>query len=350
VAISRLALHLLSLLSQYSLKKLLPMPIDEGRTMSVASYLTNKLSGPLVTVIVFTVSSSLGGFYLVDSGSNAGADEPSLVTATRVAGSVKTSNDNLKDWTNADAIAKRQKLEQVLQTVRTGYQKINNEVRNYTCTMTKRTRVDGVLDEPQHLIAKVRHLPREQDSQSNDSVNLYLKFTGPASVRGREVLYPSGADNDLMLVRRGGNRLAFLTVELEPTSPIAMRGTLHPITDFGIKRLIERLIECAEKELTSEHCSIKVDEQATFDEKPCTLIEVCNDKKREECDFHLARVFIDHHLQFPVRFEAYDWPSTENGDPNLIEEYTYRDLKFNVELTDDDFDRKNPEYRFSKRD
>lgn len=51
-----------------------------------------------------------------------------------------------------------------------------------------------------------------------------------------------------------------------------------------------------------------------------------------------------------MRFAAYDWPSTENGDPNLIEEYTYRDLKFNVELTDDDFDRKNPEYRFSKRE
>jgi hypothetical protein len=318
--------------------------------MCATSYLVNKLSAPIITGLVFTAGVSPGGLYLTDSASRVSADEPILVNASGVVEIVKTNNDNLKDWSSADAIAKQQNLEEVLRTVRIGYQKINNEVRNYTCTMTKRTRVDGILGEPQHLIAKVRHLPREQDPQSKDAINLYLKFTGPASVRGREVLYPSDNNDDLMLVRRGGNRLAFLTVELEPTSPIAMQGTLHPVTDFGIKRLIERLIECAEKDLTSEHCSIKVDELATFDEKPCTLIEACNERKRKGCAFHLAKVYVDHQLQLPIRFEAYDWPSAENSGPNLIEEYTYRDLKFNVDLTDEDFDRKNPNYRFSKRD
>jgi hypothetical protein len=46
-----------------------------------------------------------------------------------------------------------------------------------------------------------------------------------------------------------------------------------------------------------------------------------------------------------VRYESYDWPRTPGGQPELIEEYTYLNLKFNVGLTDADFDRGNPAYR-----
>ncbi len=34
------------------------------------------------------------------------------------------------------------------------------------------------------------------------------------------------------------------------------------------------------------------------------------------------------------------------GQPQLLEEYTYLNVKLNVGLTDADFDDKNPEYNF----
>lgn len=48
----------------------------------------------------------------------------------------------------------------------------------------------------------------------------------------------------------------------------------------------------------------------------------------------------------PVRYAAYSWPSRPGGGPELIEEYTYLNLKLNPGLTDQDFDYHNPEYNF----
>ena len=36
----------------------------------------------------------------------------------------------------------------------------------------------------------------------------------------------------------------------------------------------------------------------------------------------------------PVRFEAYDWPPADQSVGELLECYSYVDLKFNVGLTD----------------
>ena len=60
----------------------------------------------------------------------------------------------------------------------------------------------------------------------------------------------------------------------------------------------------------------------------------------------MARVFIDDELRLPVRYEAYDWPDKQDGQSELIEEYTYLNMKINVGLTDSDFDIHNPAYRF----
>jgi hypothetical protein len=47
-----------------------------------------------------------------------------------------------------------------------------------------------------------------------------------------------------------------------------------------------------------------------------------------------------------VRYEAYEWSQTPGGEPELAEEYTYRDLETNRRFGDLDFDVQNPEYRF----
>ncbi len=64
--------------------------------------------------------------------------------------------------------------------------------------------------------------------------------------------------------------------------------------------------------------------------------------------FHLARIFVDDELGVPVRYEAYDWPREPGGAPELIEEYTYLDLKLNNGFTEADFDVRNPNYAFKR--
>ena len=78
------------------------------------------------------------------------------------------------------------------------------------------------------------------------------------------------------------------------------------------------------------------------------MIEVIHDQKRAPYEFHRAKVYIDDEYKIPVRFAAYDWP-LPGQKPGLLEEYTYINIKMNVGLTDQDFNTKNPAYKFPKR-
>ena len=49
---------------------------------------------------------------------------------------------------------------------------------------------------------------------------------------------------------------------------------------------------------------------------------------------------------FPRRVEVYELPRDEKHVPQLLEEYTYLDLKLNNGYTDADFDPKNCQYKF----
>ena len=59
---------------------------------------------------------------------------------------------------------------------------------------------------------------------------------------------------------------------------------------------------------------------------------------------------MDDEWKIPVRYAAYTWP--KNGakldlDKDVIEEYTYQNINFNVGLTDADFDVKHKDYKFN---
>ena len=54
----------------------------------------------------------------------------------------------------------------------------------------------------------------------------------------------------------------------------------------------------------------------------------------------------DEHL-IPIRYEAYDWPKEQGGQPILMEEYTYMNVKVNNGFTDADFDPTNAAYKFN---
>ena len=228
-----------------------------------------------------------------------------------------------------------------------------SQVETYTCELFCQERIDGELNRPKTIFAKVRHEKARQPNSADGTdsrISLYLHFNSPDSVKGRELLFCNAAIDDpkqwRIVVRKGGKSLAFLTAELSPTCAMAMQDCRYPITEFGLKRLIERMSEVAKQECMYAECDVQIDPDVGFAGQSCTKIEVRHPERHDHFKFHLACIYIANDLKLPIHFSAYDWPAESGAKPELIESYTYQSLQLNVALSDDDFDRSNPAYGF----
>lgn len=219
---------------------------------------------------------------------------------------------------------------------------IAKTVQDYSCVLIRRERVDGRLMGYRYMDVKIRH-EQIRDGHVVTPFSVYLRFLSPAKLRDREVLYVKGWNDGKLIARKGGPRFSYVTVSLDPLNESAMKGNRYPVTEIGIQNLVERLIEVGEEEIkldpASEPCQVKFYAEAKVCGRVCSSIHVSYPENGEHHRFHLVRIYIDKELYVPIRYEAYDFPEVEGGEPRLLEEYTYRDLKLNIGLTDDDFQR-----------
>jgi hypothetical protein len=168
-------------------------------------------------------------------------------------------------------------------------------------------------------------------------------------VKGQEVIYVDGKNDGNMLAHAGsGVRAMMGTVALKPQSMIAMQGNRYAVTEIGVENLARRLVEVAEHDKQFGECEVNFFPNAKVNGRICTCIQVVHPVPRRNFRFHLARVFIDDEYTIPIRYEAYDWPQETGGQPLLMEEYTYMNVKVNNGFTDADFDTKNTAYKFGK--
>lgn len=209
-------------------------------------------------------------------------------------------------------------------------------VQDYSCTMVKRERVDGTLGGHEYMSVKVRH----------DPFSIYIGFVGPAAVKGREAIYVRNKNDGKLQAHDTGFRKIAGTVSLKPDSYLAMSGNRYPITEMGLKRLTERLIEVGEHDSKFGECEVKAS-SVKINGRDCACLQVVHPvPRRKDFIFHMAKIYVDAELNLPVRYEAYDWPAEEGGPPLLVEEYTYLNLKLNNGFTDQDFDVDNAKYQF----
>lgn len=239
-------------------------------------------------------------------------------------------------------------LDPALDIARNGLQNIRSTVNDYTCTLVKRERIDGKLLDYEYMFVKVRNR-KVADNKVVTPFSVYMYFLKPTDMKGREVMYVEGRNEDKLVAHEGGTAGKYLpTVWINPTGMIAMRNQRYPITDLGIENLVLKLIERGEldKAAGRRDCEVTFHENAKINGRKCTLLQVKNEVATENLDFHMAQIFIDDELNVPIRHVAYDFPA-KPGDPlPVIEEYTYLNLKINVGLTDKDFDHNNEEYSF----
>jgi hypothetical protein len=224
-------------------------------------------------------------------------------------------------------------------------QHMDGEIKDYTCTLVKRERIDGRLSKHAFAFVKLRHQDA-RDGVAATPFSVYMRFSDPSDIRGREVLFVDGRHKGKLIARNGGSNFGYVTVAISPLSELAMVDNHYPVTEMGIRNLVERLLEIGEEELQHDEIEVKYYRGAKINDRVCTAIEVTHPVRRSHFRYHIARIFIDDELQLPIRYASYDWPEKKGGTPRLIEEYTYLDLNFNVGLTDSDFDYKNDEYKF----
>jgi hypothetical protein len=210
-------------------------------------------------------------------------------------------------------------------------------IHDYACTFHKRERVDGKLIRPHVMTMRVRTEP----------YGVYLKFITPDA--GREAIFePAKNSGKIVFHDVGLGRLIAGTMLLDPKGSMAMEENRHPINDAGIGNLIEMLADRWAAELDPSESVVEIHPHAHVADRACTLIETIHPEPAASFFFHKVKVYIDREHGLPIRFEAYDWPKSPGGEAELVEEYTYAELKTDVGLTDLDFDASNPRYAFGR--
>ena len=221
---------------------------------------------------------------------------------------------------------------------------IQKNVIDYRATIVSRERSSGKLGEPKTMEVQVRNR-KLVDTKVKVPFAVYVKFTQPKNVNGREVIWVEGANDGKMIAHEPGFR-NILRIKLKPTSLLAMMGNRYPITEIGIEKLVAKLIQKGERDRQHGECTVEINDRTEVDGIPCTMIRVIHPEKREHFDFHIAEIYVDTKRQVPLQYRAYDWPEEAGADPLMTEEYIYRDLQLNVKLSDDVFDPDNPAYNY----
>lgn len=225
---------------------------------------------------------------------------------------------------------------------------VQGSINDYTAKLVKRERIEETLGEHEYMFIKVRNR-KLNNGQIAVPFSVYVAFLKPATVKGREVVFVENKNEGKFLVHEGGMKRMLGTHTLEPGGWLAMQGQRYPVTEIGIENLVVKLIERGERDKRHGECSVQFLEGAKVSGRTCTVIQVEHAHKVGPYDFHIAQVFLDNEYRIPVRYAAYTWPKVPGQQPEVLEEYTYQDIKFNVGLTDADFDANNAEYGFHKK-
>ncbi len=191
-------------------------------------------------------------------------------------------------------------------------------VTEYTARFLRQEIVGGVLRPREEALLKYQRPGR-----------IYLHWiSGPP--RGREILFVKGRDDDQMLVREPGMLSVLFTIVMAPDHPRVLQESRYPVTDVGIGRLIELVLENARHARASGGLSVLGGNVAGDGE---CRIEVVFPRERSDryCCSRVA-LQVDVGSGLPVGVTIYDWESRS------VAEYGYRDLRVNPGFTASDFD------------
>lgn len=233
-------------------------------------------------------------------------------------------------------------LDEVLELAEVLLQHMQSDVRDYTGVLIKQERIAGKLGESATMQFKIRNpLP-----DAERGIAAYLKFEEPKAAAGREVIWADGQNAGKLIVHEGGMKRLLGRFELDPLGQLAMMGQKYPITEIGLIRLAEKLIEKGQGSPRMAQARVTIRDDVLVGDRKCRMIQLTHEVPSPEVDFHVAQIAVDMERKIPLRYAAYLWPEEPGGELPVEEEYIYLDVELNVGLVDKDFDPDNPAYDF----
>lgn len=228
-------------------------------------------------------------------------------------------------------------LDRVVTFARDEQAYLQRTVRDFTCRVTKRERIDGELQEHRHIDMQVRE-PRDAGARVTQPLSVRLEFLGPSEVEGRRVLFVAGRHDNRLLVRKGGRRFGYVITDVDPESPIVKQESLMPIAEIGFSQLLDRTIRALQQDIAADpqgdNTIVEHITTATINGRPCQMLRITHPLRSDGLQFFTASMSIDDELHVPVRFDVYDWPETPGQPPPLVSEFTYTNVALNVNLDD----------------
>ncbi len=195
--------------------------------------------------------------------------------------------------------------------------------------MIKREKIGDKLTANHVVLLKVRKSPF--------SVNMVWKE--PKELNGQEVCYIDGKNDGNLRVKPAGLLGAIGFVSLEPNDELAKKTSNHSITNAGIGWLIEECGTGWEVERKLGQTRVRVGTYQ-YAKRRCTRVELLHPNSAGgKIHHHRNIVYFDQETHLPIRVENYDWPKTTGDAGELIEVFSYVNLKVNVDLADSVFDR-----------
>lgn len=201
-------------------------------------------------------------------------------------------------------------------------------VQNYTTTVHKQERIRGEL------------LPVEQiELKFAKPQRVYMKWIGEVE-RGQEVLFVRGWNDSKLRVRKGS--FPAVTVDLAPTSKLAMRRSRHAITEAGFGYTIGVIVRDFRRsqDHPEDRARYSLHDLAVHGQSSRCIEQHVPAPAARWYHAARARLCFDIRTAMPTRVTAWD------SDGLLLEDYAYADTRLNVGFTDLDFSPTNPAYRF----
>ena len=192
--------------------------------------------------------------------------------------------------------------------------------RDYTCTLTKKERIEGSWKPEQTMRAKFLAKP----------FSVFLTWRKGAT-RADKILYVEGKYNNMMLVEpRGLAKLLFPVVQKEPDGPEVMKNTLRPVNKFGFERSLSSLLEVYRRAKKAGHLKQAFGGAYKVEGRKAVLLRRYLPPGKGYPG-RRTDTYIDLKHLVPVRVDGYDWENKPYCH------YRYSDVKFNVGLRPEDF-------------
>ena len=203
-------------------------------------------------------------------------------------------------------------------------------VRDYSCLLVKRERVDDQVGPDNVIQMKVRKEP----------FSIALNWVGPKNMVGQEAYYVAGQNDNKLRVKGAGGLGLFGYVTIDPNDKRVRSASKHSITEAGIGNMLARFEKGWENERKLGLTRVTIAEYE-YNKRRCWRVETIHPPNSQDKFLHYRSVlYFDKEHKLPIRLECYDWP-TDPGDTKglLAEIVSFAHLKLNVGLTDEHFAR-----------